>query len=330
MEYSNTYLLIFVIYTAVVCNNAAVTYIFGADPSGGLWGGSVDTDTGANLGDLQSAGYPNMDRSIGTSSYDPVSQQVLLNMYDPHVLAFGPLCSDTSQEPQYLANLTAEPVQDPILGDCLNCRTTGFAMYDSKVYFIFSGEWFNEAGIITRQVQIRTFDPCEACIAGPDGFIPEGHSRWATLFNCSHVVANVIDKSFTTDNLDNTELKPADNLLIINEAGTMSFAFQIFNNTGGDEGSDVSMHLYHVTGEGEVSLLRQESIDSRYYNMDIRASGGVDYNNGILCWTSMDRISCGDYSLAQKRLNNVTPLLTPGGTVVHEVCKGNYDCELFL
>lgn len=268
--------------------HARITYLFGASPNGGVWGGALET-TGSGSMDPQSGmAYPDLGPRVGTLSYDSQSKQVLMEVTEPHSLVYGPLCTGTKDLPHVLTNLTKENIAlvHEHWGDCMKCEVGAFTLHHSKIYFILVGEYMAN-GVITRSIQIRLLQNCDKC--------PNVSGRSATnksiknIIKCSKVVSNVYEKAFTFDMLDDIVLKVSKSMKIVKRNRALTFYFNIANITDSDEGgAEVRMELYKATKD-EVHMLHSETVDSKFAAWDISALGSVDVKEAMVCWTAADR-----------------------------------------
>ena len=301
------------------------THLYGAPPRGGLFGGRVDT---TRMSAKIRSAFTSFSDPVNVASYDPVSQQVLLDVGDGdhRSMAYGPICgSKVPEPPRHLATLSSGPISHPELGDCLDCTIYGVAMYDSVVYFVYAGMWSNDFQL-TRFIEIRSFTPCEECImSDTDGSLPDGMDEASVLYDCSTHEHDVHRISFHAANMDSTQLTPTSTLKVIHEDQTNSFFLQILNSTGSDHESFMTLDLYHVVpSSGDVYILHRESLSEQHHLQLSRGIGGVDYNSGVLCWTVMDRVFCADYTLGEPEVNNLARVLDVAGSAVYRVCSGGY------
>ena len=296
------------------------TYLYGAPPGGGLFGGRVNTV--AMSAKIRSA-FSKFSTPVNVAAYDPTSHHVILDVdrISGRTLEYGPICeSKFPNPPRYLASLTTETISHPEFGDCFECTIYGVSMLDSVIYFVFSGVWSKDL-YMTRFVEIRSFTSCDACVMrGRDGVLVDGMMPFWALYNCSTHVHDVHRTSFDAVDMDNTRLIPTSTLKIINQHQT-SFFLQILNSTGTDQESSMTLDLYHVTSS-TVKILHREVLSAKYQIDVSRSMGGVDFRENVLCWTVMDRIFCADYQLEESALRNLARVMAVADSAIYGVCTG--------
>lgn len=294
------------------------TYLYGAHPSGGLWGAKVDLLTGKSK-TLGNIGYLGAPHEIGTVSYDAQGKQILLEYFKPHRLDHGPFCRNPPNESFPLTNVTTFPIYMNGVTDCIECQASSFAFHGNRVYFLMVGE-FGPFPNVTKRIQLRVFEPCENCAF--DIIHRESLQVFSTpfLFNCSTVLSEIYSTVEYPDRIVN--LKAGRSMKIVARESKLEFFFQVFVGIKYHDMAHFETHLslYHVTPTSEVVRLRTEKIHWRYAQWNIRGIASVDYMDGVLCWTAGDRLYCGE--LVEKELKKVQILLLPGDTVIAQVCTG--------
>ena len=173
------------LFCAISIHLARCKYLFGSNPQGGLWGGQLRVQDGRQLSDRISAGFPQRGYVFDTISYDPISEKALLEIVDEngdfHGLATGLLC-DTSQHkmPEILIErVRLVDANNPHLAGCgPDCGWSAFAMFDSRIYFLFLGQYGQYAQDLVRRVELRVLEGCEAMLPmrGDDPIM--GYGRW--------------------------------------------------------------------------------------------------------------------------------------------------------
>ncbi len=277
-------------FCVLAVTHARNTYLFGASPNGGVWGGALET-TGTEPMDLvDGLAYPDLGPRVGSMSYDSQSKQVLMEVTEPHSLIYGPLCTGTKDMPRVLTNITKDSIKSlphEDWGDCINCEVGAFTLHHSKIYFLLVGEYMNN-GMIIRSMQIRMLQNCAKCpqISRQSGM----NTDVLSVIRCSKVVSDVYYKAITLDRMDDIVLKGSKSMKIIKKNKVLTFYFNIANITESDErGSEVRVELYKATSKGEVHMLHSETVDSKFADWDISALGSVDVKDSMVCWTAADR-----------------------------------------
>ena len=276
-------------FCILAVTNARITYLFGASPNGGVWGGALETTGGGSMDPLPGIAYPDLGNRVGILSYDSQGKQVLMEVSEPHSLVYGPLCTGTKDLPHVLTNLTKENIAlyNEHWGDCLNCEIGAFTLHHSKIYFLLVGEYMAD-GVITRSIQIRVLQNCDKC---PDISEESGSPKSImSVIKCSKLVSNVHHKAITLDQMDDIVLKVSKNMKIIKRNRALTFYFNIANITESESGgSEVRMELYKATSKGEIHMLHSENVDSKFADWDISGLGSVDVKDRMVCWTAADR-----------------------------------------
>lgn len=293
--------------------------LFGADPSGGLWGARVDTKSGSEATTRPSSGYKSrvFDKPINIASYDAVTKKVLFHTENPSSLYYGPLCAANRKSPRFLTDLAVVPLNDPSMGDCVNCMTSAFATHNGVIYFLLFGEYMSVN--IIRLVEIRSFVPCDQC--GDTGKKLKGDFKYLDVVKCSKLEVTVMKEEFAINDFDYKEVKGGMSMKVVPKGDKLSFFFQLGNITHFDNKPDrVNMSLWYADTEGVVKELHSEVLAPRYSNWDMRALGSVDYMDNLVCWTAGDRLQCAEYH--KKGLKTVADLLMTGEAASSQVCQG--------
>ena len=273
--------LFYILGSAFHLSEAAVrtTKVFGADPSGGLWGAEVSEAATGEATLLSGVGYTPQEYNsrISTVSYDSTSRRMLFETMEPHQISYAPLCSKSAEPPRVLTQITSVPLRHPAMGNCVNCETSAFALFDSKIYFLVVGEYFTNDGEIHRVAQIRHMLSCADC--GPITKSAEDYTYVDTV-SCSHLVVEVLHQEFTMLNIDDIEIKGGKNMKIVQdeEDGHLDFFFHLTNVTHSDsEGDKIVLSLWHARSDGSSEDLIHTRADSRFADLRMSALGSVDY-----------------------------------------------------
>ena len=235
--------------------NCSKVNLFGADPSGGLWGARVDLMGASEATSRRSSGYNAQvfDKLINTASFDTVTKKVLFHTVNPAALYYGPLCAANRKSPRFLTNMGEIPVRDPELGDCVSCATSGFVTHNGVIYFLLYGDYMPH-NQIARIVEIRSFVPCEEC--KETGKKLKKDFTYLDVVTCSKVEVTVIREVFSFDQYDDKTVKAAKSMKIVPEGGKLSFFFQLGNIMHFDNKHDkVNMSLWYADTEGMVKEL---------------------------------------------------------------------------
>ena len=275
-------------FSVLAVAHARITYLFGASPNGGVWGGALETTGTGSMDLLSNTAYPELGPRIGTMSYDSQSKQVLMEVTEPHSLVYGPLCTGSKDLPHVLTNLTTENIAlyHEQWGDCLNCAAGAFTLHHSKIYFLLVGEYMSD-GVITRSIQVRLLQNCEKC---PDISGSNMDKSIISIIKCSKVISNAYYKAITFDQMDDIVLKVSKSMKIIKRNRALNFYFNIANITSSEEtGEEVRMELYKATAKDEIHMLHSEIVDNKFAAWDISALGSVDVKDRMVCWTAADR-----------------------------------------
>lgn len=304
----------------IAITHCVTVNLFGADPSGGLWGARVDTVAGSEATTSRSSGYQSkvFNKFINTASYDAVTKKVLFHTAEPASLYYGPLCAANRKSPQFLTNLKVIPLHDSKMGDCVNCETSAFAPHDGKIYFLLYGEYMSTSHI-TRVVEIRSFIPCEECGATGQKF--KNEFSYLDVVRCSKLVVSVLSEGFTFIDFDDMEVKGGKSMKIVPKGDKLYFFFQLGNIYRYDNAPDrVNMSLWYATSDGVVKELHSEVLPSSYSNWNMRALGSVDYLKESVCWSAGDRLHCAEFD--NNRLKNTVSFIQPGEAASSQVCQG--------
>ncbi len=302
------------------------TKLFGADPAGGLWGVELDTDMGTSARLLSSAGYPQslFNKQIATATYDPKSGQVLMETSGvPRNLYYGPLCERNTEAPRLLTQIDDFTIHDDRIGDCMACDASAFTLYNSKIYFLLTGEFIDNSGeVFTRVAQIRVFQACDEC--GSKKKSTEDYD-FQDIITCSKIVVEVLRQTID----DDAQLKGGKHMKVVEDEGMLSFFFQTGNITMSDSGKGkASMALWHADETGDAHVLFESEIANQYGSWDLNSQGSIDYHEGMLCWTYPDTVFCGD--LIGHTLRRGTRKLEVAQGVIAGVCTGKYCIFLHL
>merc|ERR1712165_210137 len=161
------------------------------------------------------------------------------------------------------------------MGDCVNCKSSAFVLYNSRIYFLLTGEYINNAnGDIHRIAQIRYFKSCREC----DSNKPLEKFQYADTLHCSHVVTDVLHDIFDAYTLDDIELKGGKNMALHeNPDGSMDFFFHFGKVTYSDsEGSKVWLSLWHASSGGTSRALVEDTrLPDRYADWTLTGLGSV-------------------------------------------------------
>jgi len=294
--------------------------LFGADPSGGMWGALVDTQGGSEATTRPSSGYKAkvFNKFINAASYDSVTKKVLFHTADPPRLYYGPLCAANRKSPRLLTDLEVVPLNDPKMGDCVNCETSAFATHNGVIYFLLFGEYMSSSSI-TRVVEIRSFAPCDEC--GDTGRKLKSEFSYLDVVKCSKVVVSVLKEKFTFLDFDDKEIKAAKSMKVVPKGDLLTFFFQLGNISRSDTRDDVvNMSLWFANTDGVVRELHSNHLAPRYSPWNLRALGSVDYRDSTVCWTAGDRLQCAEFE--NNSLKNVADFITTGEAASSQVCQG--------
>ena len=284
--------------------------VFGADTAGRYWGAIINPE--GRAANVKFPLYPTFNRTTGSVSYDPVSGQNLFELYNPHAVAYGPMCEEaTPVKPEFLFNITDALLEASELGEAFSGKAKAFTLYNSKIYFLYYGSYMGDS--MMHKFQVRVLQSCEEC--GVDPYTAERPASSLSLqftVKCSDLV---VELDPIEDDL--IEFKLGNVLKVVGTEGSdkLDFYFQIGRLEMGDEGTRTEMLLYHATSDGDSSLIHQKQIDNRYAAWDLRVIGAVDYLDGLLCWTTADQLFC-------RYDDRNHQLVQSAGALTRGVCKG--------
>jgi len=295
--------------------------LYGADPSGGLWEARVNIEAGSESTTRSHSGYKVnvFNKTINVASYDDATKKVLFHTDKPDSLYYAPLCQSNRKSPHFLTNLEVVPLNDPKMGDCVNCETSAFAYHKGEIYFLLFGEYM-KMSTITRLVEIRAFVQCKEC--GDTGQKFKSDFKYIDVVKCSRSVVSVLHEEFNVNDFDYKEIKGAKSMKVVENGDQLSFFFQLGNITRSDSSPDrVNMSLWYANTGGAVRELHSEiNLATRYAAWDMRAFGSVDYLDNYVCWNAADRMLCGE--VVDGNLRNVARVLETGEAASSQVCQG--------
>ena len=327
MEYLLTVISTFV--TVCVCLSKAETesaYVFGADPSGGVWGGKVDLTTGMSEGVMEE-GFLSSKQEVNMVTYDLITHQMLIQYRKQNSIHYGAICKSEVNETHFLTNITKFSMILDGKVECLQCEVTSFALHDSDIYFILVGE-FGPRPNITKKVQLRVLESCSECSWLMHRLGSLSSFQAPLVYNCSRLIVEIFSQVEFPGEV--VHVKAATTLKVVPTVFGPSFFFQIFTGTRQTQEAydDMTLDLYHVTPTNKVLRLRSESVHDRYATWNIPAIASVDYKEPVLCWSVGDRLHCAEYK--DKALSNIQLMLFPGESAASQVCTGDVILTIFV
>ena len=78
---------------------------------------------------------------------------------------------------------------------------------------------------------------------------------------------------------------------------------------------------FHIYFPGHKVLLHRQPIKPIYTSAQISQLGGVDYKNGIVCWSTVSQVHCGKLDALKSKLTNVVTVVKEGETQSHGICS---------
>lgn len=72
-------------------------------------------------------------------------------------------------------------------------------------------------------------------------------------------------------------------------------------------------------------VLYEEMLPDAFAEHEIAHLGGIDYRDGLLCWTMLDRIFCADWD-GEYDLQNMRTAVSSGSAA--HVCSGQSPCNI--
>lgn len=297
--------------------------LFGVDQSGKYWGAKIDLS--ASSSNVKFELYPEFSQSTGSVSYDPVTGQSLFELYKPHAIAYGPMCSNSHGfRPQVLFNISDIMVDRPDIGTSIVGKISAFAMYNSNIYFLHYGSYLTEEQHVFHIFQIRKFQSCEVCNKDPYLKDPS-NSPFSLTFSveCSEMVTEAVSLSSEQDeDIFNYEFHGGKSLKVAKRAGSeeLDFYFQIGMVELSDSGSSsVKMILHRASSSGSTEEIHSQDVNERFFEWTMYAIGSVDYKDGLLCWTTGERLHCREDGGETNEIIRQTDVITYG------VCNGELN-----
>ena len=300
--------------------SAGTKTVLGSDPRGGFWGAYIDPmGTAATVTFPM---YPEFTGQTGSVSYDPSSKQGLFELYEPPRLAYGPVCSGSRDlQPRTFLPVSTAPIDEPGLGSCVTGNVAGFTLFESRIYFLYYRECMSDTGI-NQLLQIRRFSTCEEC--GVDPTAGDSSEEFAMLFSmkCSEKVVDVFMKKTLYDDFTvpvRYELGKVLKVVTKSSREELLFYFQVGEiiEQGDSEATwTLDMVLYKATSRGQVHEMSRQRLDNSYQGWTRRMVGAVDYKDGLLCWSTIDRVWC--------RYDGSNHLVLQPAEALGSICKGKH------
>jgi len=306
-------------------------YLYYASPGdkthpAGLWGGFIDFTQDGLAHDLRQSKF--LCAAMKGDKYytklplqgvaaDPINNQVLLELEvsDTATSALlAPLCTDLDSCTDSLADVYLSAAENT---DSLQQAKLGpYALWNGSVYFVARRYSTGDADRSRNmRMEIRKLTGCMH-------LYPFTARNKIDLDRCSEFVALVLEEYAARVVIEMREnLKPSDTLYVLSTTSLDSpvFLLQIYNYTFTDEVLvEYNMHLMEVAAGERAVLLHTEKLPLKYTWHILGELGGISYRDGVLCWTTIDRMLCAYWS--GRGLANTHIVLEAGRA--NTVCTG--------
>ena len=173
------------------------------------------------------------------------------------------------------------------------------------------GEHFSQ---LQREIQIRVIDGCDDVIDAMRDQARTDSVHEFPVLRCSTRLATLYTAQYrkptpVIDTWTSSELK------LVHANGLLHFFTQLISTDDATQRLD----LYHAFNDS-AHVLSSVEINTIYAgNLRPRGFGSVDFNDGVLCWTTGQTLHCGLYELDALR-PYVVPILKPGRAVSENIC----------
>ena len=298
----------------------------------GLWGGDIDLKANGRTADLFQYGYDSFNTSSGRShegmridyvTHDPISMKALMIIKDEdapatstqQAVAIGDLCNEGDAHLDILlTNYVFVDEDNPFLleRDCgWRCGWGPFAYTEGRLYFLFSAVFGASFTQLRHEIQLRMMHQNRTgCITMQENGVNE-----LTILQCSDLVHTLHSEAYVKPS-PKVYASTTTSLKVVTIDNHMHFFTQLVDTSDVD---NPSLNLLHVANNQTFSISRS-TIDVIYTgNLKIRGFAAVDYRDGVLCWSSSDRLHCALYALNGEQ-PHVAKVLEKGEATIRKVC----------
>ncbi len=320
--------LLFSVFCINLCTQEQLYYasIGPSDNKKGFYGGPNDisvngtasnlTKSGVYCANMRSAGfYEGFD--IRSMAYDPITSQAIIQM---EVLSYtrtsafttkvcnslGPKCK-TAEINVIFAQADTRDKSKGNMGP--------FAMWNNSVYFLADRYERAPHRSIRHRIELRKLDGCETRY-------PFTMTNAIQLDDCSVFLATVAEEIGQDLGFEMEDtLLVGRHLKILSINGRLVFLTQVQNQTFNDvyDVEKFTMMLIAVGDSVPARVLYEKDLPDDFAEHEIPQIGGIDYKDGVLCWSMLDRILCGDWD-GEMSIKNIKRVLPMG--MSSKVCKG--------
>ncbi|KAI0218322.1 hypothetical protein LSAT2_029986 [Lamellibrachia satsuma] len=302
----------------------------------GVWGGLAPPTATGSAPDLFSAGLalgnksdPSSNLSAEVLTYDTARRRLYVSVRrrGPRSrlsdLYSAPLCTDTAAGvflPVFrnvrLVDTHHVHLTDEACG--WKCGWGPFAVFEGRIYFILSVVLHDDPSRLMRQTQVRVIAGCEeqldAAANRPDLDTPYD----LDILECSELISVLHTEDYKLRR-PRPRMWAAGNMVAFRLQDGVSVVFQMFDIR---EDPPV-LKLVQVSVDTRTNrVLNSIAVDRLYAagNFRVKALGGVDYRDTILCWTAVDQLLCSYYD--HQHAVEPTHLLRSGDATDAGICAG--------
>lgn len=308
----------------------------------GVWGGLAPSTASGEATNLFSVGLAvgnqsETNLSAEVLTYDRVQRRVYASVRRRRQrsrlpdLYSAPLCTDSTKGVflPVFRNVRLVDTHHAYLTDRAcgwKCGWGPFAVHDGKIYFILSAVLGGDPSRLMRQTQLRLMRGCEASLEAAASRTDPDTPFDLDILQCSELIS-VLHTEDYTQRRPRPTMWTAGNMVAFTLQDGVSIVFQMFDIRT----NPPVLKLVQVSVDTRTTReLNAIPVDKLYAagNFRVKALGGVDYLDGILCWTSVDQLLCSYYN--HRHAVEPTHLLHPGDATDAGICTGVVPQTLLL
>lgn len=323
MHISSYVIISQIVATVVQINCSHEVYILFTVPSGSgsIYGGRVNPSYKGNEDNMFEIGYNGYSDTNGmvvqSQSYDEISQQLLVQVEDlwgTLLLLKGSLCVGRIgqfHEDDVISNRANYESNKWIHG--WNTGIKAVAMYDSQIYFMSFVIYGNNSSNYQNVIELRSFRGCEHYL----DHIKSETGYTFDLLSCSEHIG-------TLQKQKNGDINVGGELKIANISGGLYYFTVVMkcNKNSTDYSEVVEVSLCMVTENGDETFLHTQQTSKTCSYIDlVQHSGGIDYKNNILCWSTIFQLHCGKLNVHDKTLSDVITVIAEGDVHDQVTCQ---------
>ncbi|ELT96070.1 hypothetical protein CAPTEDRAFT_214707 [Capitella teleta] len=280
----------------------------------GFYGSRINSSDG-NFEDLFENGlncvqyktHTKTNLNIQSVSFDHVTKQALVSVYrDDHLtLVSKKLCqpdvtTSCSNSSTHVLFYEADLVFEKI---------GPFALHNGSVYFLLNRVEVLDVIVSQSDIELRRMEGCE------EKYPVDGSTAF-DVESCSKLISRLHTERFE----DNQRMTSLGSLLVVgNKQPSFLTLLRHVTFTSSGTYASVEVILVLISPGGQRTTLDSQEVDTGFLTWNLHQLGDISYNDGLLCWSVVDRILCADWEPSSVELRNIRVLLSRGQAT--DVCK---------